>query len=122
MTKIRDFEKLYSDISNTNDLIGLTRKEAITQYSIKEEELEAFSQIMEYAELNECDKCEIIDRTQHLFWIDVMEEEEFTEKNCNMKKVKRFLKKGFSAVCEDCFQELIDKKETKQEVIQWEEE
>ena len=52
-----------------------------------------------------CDKCECIEESIRLSWIDCEDFEPLAKDKFSQKKYQNALKKGYSALCEDCYKE-----------------
>lgn len=85
---------------NPNYWVGMTEKEVFKENNITKE---VFFQELENYELNTCDKCNMIESTYDLVWIDSEDFEPKETDNFNEKKFKEAIKKKYSALCLDCY-------------------
>jgi len=56
-------------------------------------------------DMNTCDKCGIRECTHALVWIDAEDFEPLKRDKFKDNKYRKALKKGYSALCEKCYQE-----------------
>jgi len=67
----------------------------ICYHNIKDLTQEAFNYVNEQYELNSCDKCESIESTYDLIWVDYLEEDELETLTEDIKK--------YTSVCIGCY-------------------
>ena len=82
------------------DIYSKEYKTILAKTKETEEELDEF---LENRELNICDKCDVIESTYDLAWIDSEDFEPLDTDTFNKTKFLKAIKKGYSALCEDCY-------------------